>query len=734
MAAPIARLAVAIFLVAGITATPLQLYHNVATYGTQPVESVDLASAIAWTVAVDGGARRPIIVPGGGYNSDLQPKPWIDGHTVQDNVTYSRVVTLSSPVISRLLGTTEAGDGGDGGVYLEFGGVAHAAEVYAAVGNRTNSAPPMLLGRHYGAMMPFSVDLSPLGPQLRTALATDPAAGSTAGSEIMLTVVAFPPRAVPWTPAGFIYPEAWKYNETTKQPQWASKNAFGITKFVRLALYSSVVVTDVVVYTSVARDTVGFAVTIANYGTTALDLVLTGKFAAWDPPGLTTATVLAYPAVPPTQLTLAPGEIQTVTKEGLRWGLGDASYWWPNKPFREDYTAELHTLAVTVGPGFTATATATRRFGFVEWTEAVNNDTWYVVNGRRINFISDATPEAAMSSYDCYTTSPAFASLEGAKETWRRYMRLGISANRIHQSTPTQVMLDAADEVGFALQPETAIRAVCPVSNGYDLPVGFTQSVRELARECRGHPSVFSYSVMNECDTHSVPALLDNISSVDPSVPYVWNDNELYAPAKTFGRQNKEAHAYAMLHYRNLNCSSEHNFEGGICQRQLLLTGLGESAWSYRNDPNTCNMESFAGVAVESRQFDISYIAGWDLLNYWPNFLQGMSYAKHSWKQTGCVSYDRVDGLTGWNSSLVDWMQKAFHPHAVYDVLAYASNPKWINASLGSNHQPWPAVSSTTAPAGAKVTREIVIYNDVVATPATNLTFRWSGPLSLIHI
>ena len=38
-----------------------------------------------------------------------------------------------------------------------------------------------------------------------------------------------------------------------------------------------------------------------------------------------------------------------------------------------------------------------------------------------------------------------------------------MSANRIHQSTPTQIMLDAADEVGFALQPETAIRGECPV-------------------------------------------------------------------------------------------------------------------------------------------------------------------------------------------------------------------------------------------------------------------------------
>ena len=51
------------------------------------------------------------------------------------------------------------------------------------------------------------------------------------------------------TPQGFIYDEAWEWNETTGAgPQWASRNAFGITKYVRLATYSPVSFTDVVVY------------------------------------------------------------------------------------------------------------------------------------------------------------------------------------------------------------------------------------------------------------------------------------------------------------------------------------------------------------------------------------------------------------------------------------------------------------------------------------------------------
>lgn len=220
-----------------------------------------------------------------------------------------------------------------------------------------------------------------------------------------------------------------------------------------------------------------------NYGASAVDVDLGGTFATWSPQydvaarelrrlhdndannkdgggGGNSRAVFSYPTIPTTKVSLASGETKTATIAGLQWGLGEGSYWWPNKPFVEDYAPTLHTVTMTAtlrdaratisAPTTIMTtapppvALAMRRFGFVEWSEAANNGTWYVVNGRRINFISDATPEAAMSSYDCYSTSPAFATLEGARETWKRYMRLGISANRIHQSTPTEIMLQAA--------------------------------------------------------------------------------------------------------------------------------------------------------------------------------------------------------------------------------------------------------------------------------------------------
>ena len=185
------------------------MYANATLHGSSPLHVLDLASSTAWVASVDGAAVRPIIVPGGGYNSDLQPLPWIKGEAVRSNVTYTRNLSLPPNVIKQVLRIYADVGGGGGraaatasGVFIEFGGVAHAAEVYATVG----AAAPVLLGRHYGTMMPFSVDVGPVASLLLAG----------ADTTIVLTVVALHYRTVQqYTPAGFIYDEAWEWNETT---------------------------------------------------------------------------------------------------------------------------------------------------------------------------------------------------------------------------------------------------------------------------------------------------------------------------------------------------------------------------------------------------------------------------------------------------------------------------------------------------------------------------------------
>ena len=291
-------------------------------------------------------------------------------------------------------------------------------------------------------------------------------------------------------------------------------------------MYPLVHISAVRVWTSVTNRSLRFAVTVRNDGSAPCQAVVSGALSPWAHTG-----PWPYPSLPRLS-ALAPAAGQTTVTATVPWGLGDKSFWWPNKPFREGYLATLHWLNLTLQsaadlelghvrdrrqdrggrltqlpppppPPLHAFA---QRFGFVEWRDDLIAGKW-TVNGVGINFISDATPESGMSHYDCYTTSAAFNSIEGAKETWRRYMRLGISSNRIHQSTPTEVMMSAADEVGFTMRPETGLRG----GGAHDPDQEFDeelslQSVRELAHACRGHPSIASYSVLNECSTKWVSA------------------------------------------------------------------------------------------------------------------------------------------------------------------------------------------------------------------------------------
>lgn len=101
-----------------------QIFHNLSM-GSRPVWRYDLASDTNWTLSSPClNAPRPVVVPGGGFNSDLQRKPWIDGYLLQktcaetQNMTYKRSFDL--PADKLLAGRA---------VFIEFGGVAHGAEV-----------------------------------------------------------------------------------------------------------------------------------------------------------------------------------------------------------------------------------------------------------------------------------------------------------------------------------------------------------------------------------------------------------------------------------------------------------------------------------------------------------------------------------------------------------------------------------------------------------------------------
>jgi hypothetical protein len=546
-------------------------------------------------------------------------------------------------------------------------------------------------------MMPFDVDITEY---------------VKSGREYELKVISYPQWHYNYeVPHGFVYYES-RYHPDTK-PDWASESgwgtkfSYGITKYIRLKVLPAVYIENIFVQPSVADSSLKYEVWIKNHSARSKNVVINSRLSSWNDYDWN------YPDFDPVDAVIGSGETKKITVGPVVWNLGEQSYWWPNKPFREDYKAVLHNLTVTINEKYKKWDTRTQRFGFVEWAEGPDTarSLYYMVNGVRINQVSDGTPEPAMSEYDCYSVSPAFLpptdSTLGCSETWKRYMRLGISANRIHQSTPTEYMMDAADETGFMLIPETAIRG-CQTQNWNDIYL--PQAVMELAAFCRNHPSVCRYSLQNEADSAWIPVLIDSMKIIDPLRPLVFEDDEINRPARIEG---KTGHAYGMLHYTDYP------------KPAIILTGMGEYAWHWADrtkwgpvQPSAeGGLEEFVYWGGDMRRWDIVYMAGWDFINYWPNFLEGMTWAKHAWKQSS-YHRDRVDGEDGWNSPVTRWMQKYFNPYLVMDTGIHEMN------GPESDLSEWPEFTSAYF-TGDTIVRNLVIFND--GLKGNDFNFSWEA-------
>jgi len=218
----------------------------------------------------------------------------------------------------------------------------------------------------------------------------------------------------------------------------------------------------------------------------------------------------------------------------------------------------------------------------------------------------------------------------------------------------------------------------------------------ELALACSGHPSVFSYSVENESPVQVlgqplIATLIDAAFAADPSVPLT-TEGSGTGPSYNGSTSGGGASAVNLLHYALPDASRTH------------IRAVGECAWC-----NEDGMESFTSLAVAGRLNDVAYYAGWDWLNYWSNFFPGFSAARHAWKQRGCEGRDRQDGVDGWGSPLLGWIQTGFGSFFPMDVKAYADNPAFP-------YQPpkvWPE-RVDSIPAGEPVNRTIAVFNDVL--------------------
>ncbi len=657
---------------------------------------INLASDTAWTASPDGREFRPIVVPGGGWNSDKQPSPRMRPLTrheepneaklqldrrggapikpaltlynqqqpdrpviVLDNVMYRRDVNIPAAWAGRV-------------IQLEFGAVNFGAEIFFD-GKK--------VGEHAGPLMPFVVDLT---------------AVATAGRTHRLEVKAYHSRhynvdGLCMVPMQFDY-EYWR---AMHDPGWTSKTAYGIAKYVRLVSRPPQYVRDVSVRTSVKRDTLSFDVTVANAGDRPVELQLQAALSSWN------TLPWKYPPIPPRSVTVpAHGETKVVV-DGIRWGLGPKSFWWPNVPFREDYRAQLHVLHLGLNEDGKTVAEKNQRFGFVEHAEGPY---YYTVNGVRVNGFSDATAEPQLSEFDAYAQLPAYQTAPACRETWKRFMRLGINSNRVHQSTPTDLMLDTADETGFMLIPETAIRG-CH-HQGWNLE-NFSRAEREMIAHARNHPSVARYSLMNEMpyDKTAWSTLIDAAADADPTRPLTIEDSCVGRdfPLAKNRFQGTRGHAFAMAHYV------------GYPKPCRSIFGLGEVDWG-------CGLMPVYAVHVRDyRLNDVAYFAPWSWLNYWPNLLEGGCFARHGFKQS--ADRDRQDGTDGWNSPIIAFVQRSQHPYLVQDIDLLKENfaaPK----QRGQGKIEWPYQLPTIL-AGSRVERRIEVFNGGLF--GNKLTLAWKA-------
>ena len=646
-------------------------------YAPDALQEMDLASDTDWTLSVDDGAPRSIKVTAGGWNSDQQD-PQISSAAVKDCAVYERAITIPAEAKGQV-------------VKILFGGCNHGAEVYL---------DDQKITEHHAPMTPFEADV--------TAVAKP---GQTQRLKVKAYIKHHYGRP-PTVPCGFDYNKGMTFytDAIGSALQGTTKHAYGLIGHVRLALYPAVHLAEVFVRPSVSGKVLAYDVWIANGSANEREVVLKGTLSPWN------NGAWSYPALPDRTVRLAPGQVQKVTIEGVPWNLGPLSYWWPNIPFREDYTATLHWLNLALEEAGKPLHKLRQRFGFAEHKEG---PFYYTVNGVRYTSFADSNAHGQVGEFDCWSETPCFqpprGEVKGCPETWKRYQRIGFNSMRVHQSVPTRYMLETADEAGFMLVPEGAGRGDDKVDKVHKK--NFSFQVQEIIRFSRNHPSVARYSLSNETLPHHFDSpqnewrwLIDAAVEVDPTRPLVFevcNFRSGLVPGMEKG------HAYQMEHYVPINKGGDY------------IRGLGECAWI------TDGMAAFCSFVLPMRVNDWTHIAPWSWVNYWPNFLEGMNAKRHPWKANDYG--DRRDGVDGWGSPIVQAVQWVLDPYLVVDMGLLKLNPT-IKEGSKADKIGWPYRMPIYA-AGTKIERKIEMFNGGLV--GNRLELRWtahwdspSGPLA----
>jgi hypothetical protein len=628
---------------------------------TMATDPSSTSIAGTWDFTPAGGSKRTIQVPGGG---------WLKQGINASSGTYATQVTIPD-------------SGAAQSTLIEFGAVNFQA---------TLSVDGKQVGTNTTSFTPSVFDVTQF---------------VTPGKQHAISVLVKGGQALK-TNGKFIVPTA---------AGWSPNVAQGIFRSALVHVYPDVYLSDVFVKTSVTDDTLSYEASITNTGTTSQQVTLSGSLSSWN------CDALTYPTISDTTVTAAPGTTTTTTIGPIKWGLGTASYWWPNVPYQSDYEARLHNLNLQLSRGGKAIQTKVVRFGFrqSERRRVDASHIYYYLNGVRVNYRGDNLQGADYDSIDnggkgdAYDTLPGFMPPTAQNLGWpqavRNYQRLNYNFVRIHQELAAPYMLDTADELGLMVMGETAIRGS---NNDQDFVAGHDNMVahaQAMVLRDRNHPSIVRWSQSNEPNDSSTDSaqfesdLFNAITKLDGTRPI---SADLFLTGSNYGLPSP-AFATAGHYIGGLGAYTDQ-----VNASNDNPAGQGEYIWPKDNSRQ--GLTWFGTSAMAMRRQDASDVRPYALLSGWASVIPGVMSSKMTIEQGGPPLFGEDNLPDPWSSPIIRRIEQGFSPVLVADQ-AYWDSTKSSNANGD-----WPAPAPTIAK-GANRTTNLLVFNDTFQGTTVNVTW-----------
>ena len=620
-----------------------------------------------WQFTPEGGEKRTIAVPGGG---------WLKQGIDCEAGTYETTIYVpdtGSPQVT----------------ILELGAVNHLAKCYL------NDA---LIHEEVTAFTPQNIDL------------TDHV---TPGQSycLKLFVRAFEngrPIAPHWA-------------------EWSAYTARGIFRSAWLRVYPAVYVSEIQIVTSVKDATFIAHTSIYNATDTVRRVHATGAFSSvngmgWQYPDLPEQSIDLSPrgatkaVFGPVKWTAGVASYwwpNVPYREGYRAQLHHFTCAVADADFRHEKTARFgFRESRQDGPYFTLNSVRVNYRG----------DNLQVANYDQIDNNGKG---------DAIDTLPGFLPPDENNPGWPKavdnFLRLNYNVQRTHMGPWTPYMLDVCDEMGLMLIGESACRwNEFDMDDGRGRHE--VKCLRDIILRDRNHASIMRWSSKNEAqctDPEYHLELYNAIKELDDTRPifedYLYMPGGVQEPDKVFTLVKDKPDFTWMDHYFTLDDQGKPYFSPLLYNDAVLPMadrpyGVTEANWMRSSTP--AGMAWFATCVALGRAAGASDMRPYVLCSYWASSVPGVRTTEMLTEENRHPVYGEDNLPNPWLDENIKLLQKAYHPLLAMDFAFWWENRKC---------DPW-GHFPITAPrirANEAVVREITVFNDEFV--GEELELRWEA-------